>query len=192
MEGEKRMIKFGPSGNSESFYAEGYTHTEEAAIFAKERGLDCFEYSFGRGVRMTEEKARSIGAAFEKAGVELSVMADGEALASMSPTDLYALFGNALDNALEAARKVEEGRGRYISVVVRRAAGMVVVHVENSFAGEAPTFVDGLPQTTKADRANHGFGTLSVRRIAERYGGTATMACQGQVFTLDVLLASTA
>lgn len=69
------MIKFGPSGNSESFYAEGYTHTEEAAIFAKERGLDCFEYSFGRGVRMTEEKARSIGAAFEKAGVELSVHA---------------------------------------------------------------------------------------------------------------------
>lgn len=128
----------------------------------------------------------------DQAGVELSVMADGEALASMSPTDLYALFGNALDNALEAARKVEEGRGRYISVVVRRAAGMVVVHVENSFAGEAPTFVDGLPQTTKADRANHGFGTLSVRRIAERYGGTATMACQGQVFTLDVLLASTA
>ncbi len=69
------MIKFGPSGNCESFYAEGYSHTEEAAAFVKNRGLDCFEYSFGRGVRMTDEKARSIGAAFEKEGVEISAHA---------------------------------------------------------------------------------------------------------------------
>ena len=69
------MIKFGPSGNSESFYAAGYKHTEDAAAFVKERGLDCFEYSFGRGVRMTEEKAISIGEAFQKAGVEISVHA---------------------------------------------------------------------------------------------------------------------
>lgn len=69
------MIKFGPSGNCESFYAAGYSHTEEAAGFVKNMGLNCFEYSFGRGVRMTEEKARSIGAAFAKEGVEISVHA---------------------------------------------------------------------------------------------------------------------
>lgn len=69
------MIKFGPSGNSLSFYAEGYSHTEEAAEYVKARGLDCFEYSFGRGVRMSEEKAEKIGAAFANAGVELSVHA---------------------------------------------------------------------------------------------------------------------
>lgn len=69
------MIKFGPSGNCESFYAEGYTHTEEAALFVKNRGLDCFEYSFGRGVRMSEDKAISIGEAFQDAGVEISVHA---------------------------------------------------------------------------------------------------------------------
>ncbi len=69
------MIKFGPSGNSESFYAEGFTHTEEAASFVKKRGLDCFEYSFGRGVRMSEDKAISIGEAFQKEGVEISAHA---------------------------------------------------------------------------------------------------------------------
>ena len=69
------MIKFGPSGNSNSFYAEGNAHTEQAATFVKARGLDCFEYSFGRGVRISEEKAISIGEAFEKAGVEMSVHA---------------------------------------------------------------------------------------------------------------------
>ena len=69
------MIKFGPSGNSLSFYAEGYAHTEEAAHYVKERGLDCFEYSFGRGVRMTDAKARSIGEALAREGLELSVHA---------------------------------------------------------------------------------------------------------------------
>ena len=69
------MIKFGPSGNSESFYAEGFSHTEEAAEFVKKRGLDCFEYSFGRGVRMSEDKAISIGEAFRDAGVEISAHA---------------------------------------------------------------------------------------------------------------------
>lgn len=69
------MIKFGPSGNCESFYAEGYSHTEEAAAFVKQRGLDCFEYSFGRGVRMTEDKAISIGEAFATEGVEISAHA---------------------------------------------------------------------------------------------------------------------
>ena len=69
------MIKFGPSGNCESFYAEGYSHTEESAAFVKGRGLDCFEYSFGRGVRMSEDKAISIGEAFQKEGVEISVHA---------------------------------------------------------------------------------------------------------------------
>ena len=69
------MIKFGPSGNSESFYNAGYSHTEQAAKFVKDRGLDCFEYSFGRGVRMTESKAISIGEAFLEEGVEISVHA---------------------------------------------------------------------------------------------------------------------
>ncbi len=69
------MIQFGPSGNCESFYTEGYAHTEQAAKFVKDRGLDCFEYSFGRGVRITEAKAISIGEAFAAEGVEISVHA---------------------------------------------------------------------------------------------------------------------
>lgn len=69
------MIKFGPSGNSDSFFAEGLSHTEDAAAFVKNRNLDCFEYSFGRGVRMSDDKAIKIGEAFKAQGVELSVHA---------------------------------------------------------------------------------------------------------------------
>ena len=69
------MIKFGPSGNSESFYAAGYAHTEQAAKYVRDMGLDCFEYSFGRGVRMSEKTAQSIRDAFQSEGVEISVHA---------------------------------------------------------------------------------------------------------------------
>ena len=69
------MIKFGPSGNDEAFYAAGYKHSEQSAKYVKECGLDCFEYSFGRGVNMGESKAISVGEAFSGAGVEISVHA---------------------------------------------------------------------------------------------------------------------
>ncbi len=70
-----QMIKFGPSGNCESFYAAGYKHTEQSAKFCKDLGLDCFEYSFGRGVLMSEGKAAQIGEAFSEQGVEISAHA---------------------------------------------------------------------------------------------------------------------
>ncbi|MBR7159720.1 MAG: TIM barrel protein [Clostridia bacterium] len=69
------MIKFGPSGNSDSFYNAGYKHTTESAQFVRDHGLDLFEYSFGRGVRMTDATARDIKNAFDTAGVEISVHA---------------------------------------------------------------------------------------------------------------------
>lgn len=69
------MIKFGPSGNDEAFYAAGHKHTEEAAQFCRQLGLDCYEYSFGRGILLSEGKAEIIGQAFKDAGVEISVHA---------------------------------------------------------------------------------------------------------------------
>ena len=94
------MIKFGPSGNCEDFYAAGFSHTEQSAAFVKGNGLDCFEYSFGRGVRMTDEKARSIGAAFSAAGVEISVHAPYFInFANPDPEMAEKSFGYALDSA---------------------------------------------------------------------------------------------
>ncbi len=94
------MIKFGPSGNCEDFYAAGFSHTEQSAAFVKNLGLDCFEYSFGRGVRMTAEKARSICEAFKNADVEISAHAP-YFINFANPDDEMAekSFGYVLDTA---------------------------------------------------------------------------------------------
>ncbi len=69
------MIKFGPSGNSIEFSENGYKKSEDSAKWVKDLGLTCFEYSFGRGVKISEEKAMEIGNAFKENGVEISVHA---------------------------------------------------------------------------------------------------------------------
>ena len=94
------MTKFGPSGNSLSFYDMGYKHTEQAAKYVKDFGLDCFEYSFGRGVNMSEGKAVSIGEAFAAEGIEISVHAP-YFINFANPSDEAAqkYYGYVLDSA---------------------------------------------------------------------------------------------
>lgn len=69
------QIKFGPSGNSMSFYDSGHKGTEEAAEYTAKMGLNAYEYSFGRGILLGDEKAKKIGDAFQVFGVEFSVHA---------------------------------------------------------------------------------------------------------------------
>ena len=69
------MIKFGPSGAPTRFYDDGHKTTEEMPLWVKQNGLDCFEYSFGRGVNLGEAKAKSIAEAFKKENIEISVHA---------------------------------------------------------------------------------------------------------------------
>lgn len=69
------MVKFGVAGNSASFYEEGYKTTMESALWCKNRGLDIFEYSFGKGIIMSDKTAFEIGNEFNKYGVEMSIHA---------------------------------------------------------------------------------------------------------------------
>ena len=88
------MIKFGPSGTDEAFAAAGLAHTVEVPAFVKSNGLDIFEYSFGRGVRLTRETAEKIGQAFKAEGIGISVHAPYYInFAGEDPEKLRATFG---------------------------------------------------------------------------------------------------
>lgn len=119
--------------------------------------------------------------------ITLSVIADGHLLDGLEPQEIYSFFGNALDNAVEAARQIAEPERRLVSLNIRRAGGMCSINVENS-CDAAPAFVDGLPRTSKAGGANHGFGTRSMRATIERHGGVLTLGCDDGVFHVDALL----
>jgi deoxyribonuclease-4 len=69
------MVLFGPAGNSDSFYAQGHKSTVETFAWITAMGLDAYEYSFGRGVRLGEAMAKKIGAEAAAHHVTLSVHA---------------------------------------------------------------------------------------------------------------------
>lgn len=119
-------------------------------------------------------------------GVLFSCMADGAAIRFLNSADIYALMGNALDNALERVRK-EAPEERTMSLQIKRAGEMVLIHLENRCSSQ-PEFQNGLPVTDKADKTIHGFGVKSIVYIAEKYGGEVYMRQKNGIFCLNVLL----
>ena len=69
------MIRFGPAGNSESFYAQGYKASWQAPGWLRAMGLSAFEYSFGRGVGLSEEAAEKIAGYAKKNDIAVSAHA---------------------------------------------------------------------------------------------------------------------
>ena len=113
-------------------------------------------------------------------------MADGRKLSFLRTEDLCSLFGNAIDNAVEAAEQVPVPEERIVTLDVSSRGNILTIHVENPCAAP-PVFEDGLPVTTKEDRDYHGFGMRSMRRSAETYGGVMTAGWEDGIFSLDFL-----
>lgn len=122
-----------------------------------------------------------------KNGIKLSCMADGKYLNFMPPSELYSLFGNMLSNAIEAVQKVDDIERRIIAFTVRRLGDMLVIQIENYFSGEI-VFKDGLPQTVKKDRINHGYGVKSMRMLTAKYGGDMSVDTDCDVYRLKIIL----
>ena len=117
--------------------------------------------------------------------ISFTCVADGSLLNFMSESDIYSLFGNILDNAIEAANCLEKDR-RVIGVTAKRTHDFLTVNAHNYYDGNL-VFADGLPVTTKKDKLYHGFGMKSVRMICEKYGGNLSVGCKDGIFTLKIL-----
>lgn len=118
--------------------------------------------------------------------IVLTCMADGRLMSFMDAVDLYTLFGNALDNAIEASLPLSEAE-RTIDLQVREKAGLILISVTNRFAGVIEAGAK-LPKTKKEDQGWHGFGLKSIRAVAEKYGGLMKVRGEDGVFTLRVTL----
>lgn len=68
-------VRFGTAGSPEAFYEEGFKHSHQMPAWLAKQGLDAFEYSAGRGVRLSREKAEAIASNALKEDVALSIHA---------------------------------------------------------------------------------------------------------------------
>lgn len=119
-------------------------------------------------------------------GIKLSYMVDGEALAILQPTDVSALFGNLLDNAIECSIGEESGK-RIIRLKAAEVRGYLSIHCEN-YCSRTVEFDDGLPVSARKATGFHGFGTRTIRYIAEKYGGSVVMRQDDGLFNVNMIL----
>ncbi len=117
----------------------------------------------------------------------MSCVADGACISFIKDSDLCALFGNALDNAIEAVMKVEDAEKRVIELILYERCGLISLNISNTFVGEVK-LVNGFPITMKSDLHLHGFGVKSMQIIVERYGGEITVSAQDNIFGLSILI----
>ncbi len=104
----------------------------------------------------------------------------------IAPDDIYTIFPNALDNAIEACRQVEGER--QVNVSSRIAGDTVYVAISNPCAA-APVIKHGVPQSDKKDKTAHGYGFRSIKRAAANYGGdNVDVIVENGTFTLRLSL----
>ena len=124
---------------------------------------------------------------FQEYEIKCSCVADGEALQFMDTLDIYALFGNALDNAIESVKKEKDVEKRIINIHIVKKQQILYICIEN-YCGEQIRFENELPISNKADKDYHGFGVKSICHIAEKYDGDAIFQKKQDRFQLDILL----
>lgn len=123
----------------------------------------------------------------ENSGIHINCVADGSLLAFMNPVDLYTLFGNALDNAIEAVRKLESKEKRVIDIMLYERQSFLMLQIVNPMCGEVK-FEDGLPLTTKAKNGYHGYGMKSMLHTIQKYEGHLTTEVKKGCFYFNVML----
>ena len=167
----------------------GTGRIDESVLKEMEQAVDAYDTTVKTGnpaldVLLTEKnqicRSKQIG---------FTCMADGKGLAYMEPADLYALFGNALENAIEATEQLTDPAQKQIVLTVRPVEGFCSVHLQN-YTKEPLRLENGLPVTSKQDRLNHGFGTRSMQLLVEKYGGELTFQQEADVVNIYMLLPS--
>ncbi|HEY0215580.1 MAG TPA: ATP-binding protein [Cellulomonas sp.] len=120
-------------------------------------------------------------------GIDLTYVVDGAAVDFMSAMDVAAVFGNALDNAIDGVMRVPDPERRLIKVAVYPRDRFVLLTFENYFTGELRV-EDGAIVTRRSDRTRHGYGLKSIRYTAEKYGGSMTVNAEDRWFVLRILV----
>jgi len=104
---------------------------------------------------------------------------------SISQIDFIALLGNLLDNAIEAAEKVDRSDIRYVDVTIDRNRKFLLLEIVNNYSKE-PIKKNGSFVSSKKDRTFHGVGLLSINHVLSKHEGNMIQTYENGVFKTTV------
>lgn len=106
--------------------------------------------------------------------------------------DIGIILGNAVDNAIEACRKLKENEPEadaFIRFSSIQKGNLLVLTVENSFDGKLVRKPQAeFPVTNKPDKENHGMGLTNIKNTVEKYHGTMDFMVRDRVFILSMMM----
>lgn len=162
---------------------------EEFAQEAEEmkRALSIYDSSFqtGNGTLDTILMEKKLYCDYNK--INLTCIAEGARLEIFSTAEICSLFGNILDNAIEAVSGIQEESRRSISLTIRTRGQMISIHEENFYDGILEQ-KNGIFETTKEDKRHHGFGIKSIQMIVDSHQGSMSILAQDGIFNLNILI----
>ena len=121
--------------------------------------------------------------------IKVSCVVDGSQMEFINDIDLYALLGNALDNAIEAVEKFYMIEKRQIDVMIYRQQNFLVINIINPVKIDPVYDGEGeLPVTIKKDKNYHGFGLRSMKYILGKYDGHLNVTVEDGCFDLKMLI----
>ena len=123
----------------------------------------------------------------QKKNINLKCFADCSKLNFITEADLYSLFGNMIDNAIEAVTKIEDVNKRSISLIVRNALSCTSIFISNYYEGKIILDNNGMPKTTKLNNGYHGYGLKSIKLIVDKYDGDFKIDIKDSIFMIQIL-----
>ena len=105
--------------------------------------------------------------------------------------DICSVFANALDNAIEACRKVPAVQERQISMSIKHTKQFYYVEIVNAVQEEIDCkalFNPAKAYTSKENRNLHGFGFRNMQRTVEKYNGILKADCDNGTFRLALTI----
>ncbi len=164
-----------------------------------EQSIAIQESFMNTGNKVLDVVLTTKGLQCEKKGITLNAMVDGDVLSGIHVKDICSLFGNILDNAIEATQLVEDKEHRLITLTVKQKNQFIIIECENycdcfegirDENGDVVFSKDNMPTTTKLDEVHHGFGLKSILQVSEKYGGAMKASVEGNWFRVKVLLSA--
>ncbi len=150
-----------------------------------EQALEVYESVFRSGNRALDLILSDRRLRCEAKKIDFTCMADAASLDFMEPGDVYSLFCNALDNAIEYEETVQDAEERFIHLSVRPEGRLLFIHVENYYTGPDLTGME--LSTHKPDKNSHGYGLKSIQKTVDRYGGQMKVQTSDGLFELNIV-----
>lgn len=151
------------------------------------QAINVYETDVNTGSSVLDTLLTSKNIVCREHGITMTCFADARDLDCIDVMDVCAIFGNAIDNAIECEQKNSNPQTRLIKVNVYTQNHFLLIRVEN-YCENPVDFDRGIPVTTKEDSQMHGYGVKSMKRAVEKYGGHLNLEQEDTWFRITALI----